>query len=231
MTSAAQQTTEPAPDTQAETLYNACTHGIHAQAQVMFDEAAEDLADLTAELHQQYIPADATERFLVDTLVSNEWRLRRMRNVETDLWQTGVNTYIGKHAEIERATSGDALATIGPTFERLQRIVNSCERNYHRALKQLVALQVARAHGLRTQAEQALSPARLPSTNPKPSPQPQHSTTSSAKLASFIQNPQAPVPTPAKPVPAAYVRPHFPTVDEAIDAAFLAISKESSKNL
>jgi hypothetical protein len=223
MMTAAQQTTEPAPGAQAETRYNACKHGIHAEAQVMFDEAAEDLADLTAELHQQYTPADATERFLVDTLVSNEWRLRRMRNVEADLWQTGVDAYLNTHTEMERATSGDAFATTGPAFERLQRIVNSCERNYHRAFKELAALQVARAQDLPTPSEQPQPP--------KPPPQPKHSTPSSAKLVPLRQNPQVPIPTPAKPAPAAYVQPHFPTVDEAIDAALLAISKESSKNL
>jgi len=39
-------------------------------------------------------------------------------------------------------TFGDAFAT----FERLQRVVNSCERVYHRAHKEL---ETARAHGLR----------------------------------------------------------------------------------
>jgi hypothetical protein len=229
MITAAQQTTKPAPGAQAETLYNACKHGIHAEAQVMFDEAAEDLADLTAELHLHYRPADATERFLVDTLVSNEWRLRRMRNVDTDLWQTAVNAYLDNHAEMERATSGDAFATTGPAFERIQRIVNSCERNYHRALKELAALQTARARV--AEVEQALSPAGLSCTDQKPSPQPKHSTASSAKLVPLRQDPQAPAPIPAKPAPSAHVRPHFPTVDEAIDAAFLAISQESSENL
>jgi hypothetical protein len=205
---AAQPTTEPASDPQAETRYNACRHGIQAATQVMFDEAAEDLADLTAELHGHYVPADATERFLVDTLVNNEWRLRRLRNVETDLWQTGVDAYLNTHTEMERATSGDAFATTGPAFERLQRIVNSCERNYHRALKELVALQVARAQG--TQPEQARSPASPSRTKPKPSPQPKHSTSGSAKLAPLSKSPPAPIPTPAKPAPSAYVRPHFP---------------------
>jgi hypothetical protein len=82
-------------------------------------EIAGDLAELTAELHQQHRPANPTERFLVDTLIHNQWRLRRLRRAEADLWQ---------HAP------GEAL-------ERLQRIVNSCERSYHRALKELQRLQ------------------------------------------------------------------------------------------
>jgi hypothetical protein len=222
MMTAAQPTTEPAPDAQPETLYNAynaCKHGIHAEAQVMFDEAAEDLADLTAELHLHYRPADAIERFLVDTLVSNEWRLRRMRNVETDLWQTAVDAYLDSHEGMDRATSGDAFAATGPAFERIQRIVNSCERNYHRALKELASLQTARTTALRTPSEQPQPP--------ELSSQPKHSKTTSAKLVPLRQDPQAATPAPVKPAPSAHIRPHFPTVDEAIDAAFLAISKES----
>jgi hypothetical protein len=163
----------------AKSRYNALKHGIHAQSQIMF-ETAEDLAELAAELHDQYNPADSTERFLVDTLINNEWRLRRLRTVEADLWQTGVNTYLDKHPEIKGATSGDALATIGPAFERLQRIVNSCERAYHRALKELVALEVARTHALRT-------------------PQSEETTTSSESPGSFRTNPEHSQPKPQKP--------------------------------
>jgi hypothetical protein len=217
-----QNAQQAAPAYTADARYNPFNHGIHAETQTMFDETAADLAGLAVELHAQYRPADATERFLVDTLISNEWRLRRLRTVETDLWQTGVDSYLNTHAEIERATSGDAFATTAPAFERLQRIVNSCERNYHRALKQLVALQAARAHG------ESIPEQPQP---PKPPPQPQHSTTSSAKLAPLGRNPPNPAPAAAQPQPnppQTWQGHRFPTVDEAIDAALLAVSMEDS---
>jgi hypothetical protein len=184
----------------AKSRYNALKHGIHAQSQIMFDETAEDLADLAAELHEQYSPADATERFLVDTLINNEWRLRRLRRVETELWQTGVDAYLNKHAEMERATSGDAFATAAPVFDRLQRIVNSCERAYHRALKELGALEVARTHALRTA-------------------QPEETTTSSESPGSFRTNPETPAPEASKaaaeaaPNPENHAKPAQPSVD------------------
>jgi hypothetical protein len=119
--------------------------------------------------------------------------------------------------------TGAAFATAAPAFERLQRIVNSCERNYHRALKQLAALQLARAHGGPIPAQPQRS---------KPAPQPQHSTTSSAKLAPLSQNPQHPPPAAVQPQPnqpQTRREHHFPTVDdEAIDAALLAISMEAA---
>ena len=160
----------------AASCYNALKHGIHAQSQIVFDESAEDLAHLAAELHEQFSPADAVERFLVDTMVNNEWRLRRLRTVEAGLWQTGVDIYIERHPEQGRATESDGLATIGPTFERLQRIVNSCERNYHRARKELAAAQAARADDL--------SPS-----------QPEESKTTSEFPASLCTNPEIAIPT------------------------------------
>jgi hypothetical protein len=50
---------------------------------------------------------------------------------------------------------GDAFATDSATFERLQRIANSCERAYHRARKEL--------EHHKSKVGQA-----LPSANPEP---------------------------------------------------------------
>src|SRR5580698_1248312 len=84
----------------AASRFNALKHGIYAQHQIMFDEKAEDLAELAAEYHEQYSPTDANERFLVDTLVTNEWRLRRTRRVEADFWYRAYNTFVVKNIEV-----------------------------------------------------------------------------------------------------------------------------------
>ena len=195
----------------AKSRFNALKHGIHAQAQIMFDETAEDLAELAAELHEQYAPADATERFLVDTLISNEWRLRRLRNVEADLWQAAVDAHLDNHPDMEEATSGDAFATSAPAFERLQRIVNCCERNYHRALKQLIALQVARAHGLRSpQTKESKATSESPGSFRNNSQEP-----ATAAPKSDAADPVAPIEvlTPQRP-------PETALFDTALQAAF-----------
>src|ERR1700689_2644691 len=112
--------------------FNALKHGIYAVHQIMFDEKPEDLAELAGEYHELYSPADAKQRFLVDTLVNNEWRLRRMRRVEAELWETAYNAFIVENIDrTSTCTSGDAFATGSATFERLQRAVNACERLYH----------------------------------------------------------------------------------------------------
>jgi hypothetical protein len=132
----AQKSTGPrTTEGKAASRYNALKHGIFATTQIMFDEKAEDLAELAAEYHEHHSPSDPDARFLVDTLIANEWRLRRLRRVEAELWQSASNTFLANNAEAPACSSGDAFATATPTFERLQRVVNACERTYHRALK------------------------------------------------------------------------------------------------
>ena len=195
----------------ATSRFNALKHGIYAVHQIMFDEKPEDLAELTAEYHELYSPADAKQRLLVDTLVHNEWRLRRMRRVEAELWQTAYNTFIVENIDrTSTCTSGDAFATGSATFERLQRVVNSCERLYHRTSQELERLQeVARAHGqahsLRTpqpESEAAAGPeAKAEPAEPAPSSQPNQSKPASGSSASVRHNSQPPASAAPKPAP------------------------------
>jgi hypothetical protein len=198
----------------ATSRFNALKHGIYAVHQIMFDEKPEDLAELSAEYHELCNPADAKQRLLVDTMVHNEWRLRRSRRVEAELWQSAHNLFIVRNIEVTATcTSGDAFATDSALFERLQRVVNACERLYHRASHELERLQeVARAHGLRPEKPEAEPESEPgPTSEPEPAPQPEQSAPSSAKMGSVRQNsqtlpPAAPQPPPAPPV----ATPHSP---------------------
>jgi hypothetical protein len=190
--------------------FNALKHAIYAVHQIMFDEKPEDLAELAAEYHEHHCPSDSDQRFLVDTLVHNEWRLRRTRRVEAELWEHASDLFIVKNLDTTvTCTSGEAFAADSYIFERLQRIVNSLERVYHRALKELQRLQaaqpVARAHGLRTeQPETEPEPAAAESV---PTPQTEQSKATSANLASFHQNPQTAPPATPKPPDASHAGP------------------------
>src|SRR5580700_7118938 len=93
------------PAGKAISRFNALKHGIYAVHQIMFDEKAEDLAELAAEYHEHHRPADADQRLLVDTLVHNEWRLRRMRRVEAVLWEHAADAYLTQHPEAEACNS------------------------------------------------------------------------------------------------------------------------------
>ena len=202
----AQKSTEPRTSAgKAASRFNALKHGIYAVHQIMFDEKPEDLAELAAEYHDHHNPADPDQRLLVDTLVHNEWRLRRMRRVEADLWYRAYNTFVVKNIEVTlKCTSGDAFATDSATFERLQRLVNSCERVYHRALKELQRLQAQAEVG------QALPPANpgpqpqkaRPEPEATPTPQAEQSKPASTSSASFHHNSQPPASAASQPVPA-----------------------------
>jgi hypothetical protein len=177
---------------EATSRYDAARHGIIAVHQIMFDEKAEHLTELAAEYHEHHSPADPGQRFLVDTLVSNEWRIRRLRRVEAELWEHATNSFLAENIEAPACSSGDAFATAAPTFESLQRIANSCERAYHRALKEL---QLARGDALRTSHSET-----QPEAAPAQPPQPEQSKSTSAKMASFGQNPKTPAAAPQPPV-------------------------------
>ena len=161
----------------AASRFNALKHGIHAQSQIMFSESAEDLAELAAEYHELHSPANPEERFLVDTLVNNEWRLRRLRCVEAELWRAASQLFVDTH-EVQECRSGDAFTGSGPAFERLQRIVNSCERHYRNARKDLQIAQASRADAIAApQPEEARPTSEFPAsfctdleTNTPPAP-------------------------------------------------------------
>jgi hypothetical protein len=192
------------PQGKANSRYNALKHGIDSQQQIMFTESAEDLAQLAAEYHELYTPANADERFLVDTLVNNEWRLRRLRCVEADLWRAANNLFIESHPEIAEASAGDAFAASGPVFDRLQRIMNACQRQYHHARQELQAIRAAR-------------PA------PRNNPQAEEATTTSAASGSFRTNLETAATSAPKtaPEPAAVAaRPSIPFVEAAYPANF-----------
>jgi hypothetical protein len=188
----------------AASRFNALKHGIYAVHQIMFDETPEDLAELSAEYHELCNPADSKQRFHVDAMVHNEWRLRRIRRVEAGLWDRARDLFIVKNIEVtSTCTSADAFATDSGTFERLQRVANACERAYHRASHELERLQeVARAHGLRRENPEA-EPEPGPESRPEPAPapQPEQSKPTSSSSASFRKTPghAAPQPPPAAP--------------------------------
>jgi hypothetical protein len=183
----------------AASRFNALKHGVFAIHQIMFDETPEDLAELAAEYHEHYTPADAHERSLVDTLVANEWRIRRMRRVEAGLWEHASNLFIVKNLDTTTTcTSAEAFATDSATFERLQRVVSSCERDYHRAHKELV---VARGHALGTPQPET-DPEPQPA-EPAPTPQPEQSKPTSTSSASFHTFPKTPAAAAPQATPAA----------------------------
>jgi hypothetical protein len=157
--------------------------------QIMFDEKPEDLAELSAEYHELCGPADSKERFPVDTLVHNEWRLRRTRRVEAELWRTAYNAFIVRNIEvILTCTSGRRLRH---RFRHLRAPP---------AGSQFLRARLAPyPQGTPTQGGAGF---RLPTPtpcrrSPNRPPQPEQSKPTSGEMASFRQNPKTPHSAPA----------------------------------
>jgi hypothetical protein len=164
--------------TQTTSRCNAAKHGGVAATQIMFDESAEDLAGLAAEYHQHHNPADPGQRFLVDTLVNNEWRIRRLRRADAEIWDHATNIFMAANTEVPACTSGDAFATAAPTFQA----------------KVGQALSPANPDALPQPPPPETAPAPAATT-----PQPEQSKPSSTKLGSFRQNPKTPPAAASKP--------------------------------
>jgi hypothetical protein len=175
----AQKSTGPrTTEGKAASRFNALKHGIDAQQQTMFGESAEDLAALAAEYHELHAPANADERFLVDSMVNYEWRLRRLRGVEASLWLTAAKDTRSSGGALNSGGAfniSDAFNNGARAFDRLQRMVNSCERHYHRARKELQAAQAARADSQTAPQAQETAATSGPSasfrTNPPSAPE------------------------------------------------------------
>src|SRR5262245_7402704 len=119
---------------------NALKTGIDAQSSVIRGEDPNTLQLLTAEYYDRYQPATPEARALVDTLISSDWLLRRLRAAEAQLWEHAFERQ-DRWDDDTGAPLGDAFAANSQAFSRLQRRIDSAERNYHRALKELRRVQ------------------------------------------------------------------------------------------
>jgi hypothetical protein len=103
----------------------------------MEDQA--DLETLIAEYYQRFAPATPEERCFVDTLVRAEWQLRRLHEIDAELWEHQL-TAIPE----EGFPRGRAFQLADAAFARLQRRIDAVERSFVRALHEIERLQAAR---------------------------------------------------------------------------------------
>ena len=116
---------------------NALDTGIYAAGEtVLPGENPEALAALTEEYYGRFAPHTPEQRCLVDSLVSDEWLLRRFRRIEADV--------LSEHSpNEERFSLGQSYMSTCITLERLQRRINATRRSFLKTLEALKALQSA----------------------------------------------------------------------------------------
>ena len=180
----------------AASRMNALQSGIDAQSQIIRGEDPAALESLAAEYLERFQPATPEERLYVDTLVRDDWQLRRLARADAQVWEYGFEAAVRLD---EDAPLGQVFNARSQVFTRLQRRIDATERSYQRALRELERLRAARA---------ASEPAGNPDPAPLPFPQPVAKPSPSPQIG-FV--PPFPVPAPpdppASPVPLLGVTP------------------------
>ena len=139
----AQKSTGPrTPEGKAASRVNALKSGIYAKDTVVPGEDPARLDALRDSLYHTHRPEHADERILVDTMIASAWSLERLRKCQTQLWdrmmRAGEPNYDPAH------NLSNAFPRNEDHFLKLQRLINSNDRSFHRALTALTRLQKER---------------------------------------------------------------------------------------
>jgi hypothetical protein len=127
---------------------NALKSGIDAESLIILGEDRAALETLTQEYVDRFHPTTPEQRHYVDILIFDDWQLRRLGKVDTQIWEYQLTFPLKRD---ENAPHGRAYASGSTTFYRLQRRMDSLERSYQRALRELQAIEVAQASACESQ--------------------------------------------------------------------------------
>ena len=159
----AQKSTGPrTPEGKAAVRFNALKSGIDAESLVIPGEDPEKLRIFIEELTACWCPFDARERELVDYIVHDSWRLRRIRTAENQMWIGSIDDRRKCHSYCDYTEIGDAYTCRNQSFGRMQRQISSIKRDLRDTTHELERIQAARREA------ESLSPEPLsPPEEPK----------------------------------------------------------------
>src|SRR3954465_2822577 len=125
---------------------NALKTGLYAESLLIDGESPDTPDDLPREYQATCSPVGPREQAAVNTLIHSDWLLRRMRRIESLLWnekaeQTEKAKYKDYDPEYAALTSWYCAED---HFLRIQRRLTALDRAYHRALCGLERLQAKR---------------------------------------------------------------------------------------
>ncbi len=138
------------PQGKAAVRFNALKHGLAAQHLVLDDEDQQAFEELLSAFLAEHQPQGPTETDLVHQLVAASWRLRRLRAMETGLFELRL---LDHDEDLKRDYTGlgiqDRLAFVfarnTEEFNILARYEARVERSFFRALHELQRLKAGRA--------------------------------------------------------------------------------------
>src|SRR3990167_3208498 len=132
------------PEGKAVVSKNAVSHGILSDTDVMEEEDPKRFYDFADAMRSCLQPVGEIEALMVDRIISNTWRMRRLLEAEAWVqWELGVLPHEGGRDNFSGYAymRGD-FPPICATFNRYESML---ERGLFRALHELQRLQASRA--------------------------------------------------------------------------------------
>ncbi|MEK7408463.1 MAG: hypothetical protein AAB225_25605 [Acidobacteriota bacterium] len=190
------------PQGKAAVRFNALKHGLRAEHLVLEDEEQPAFDELLSTCLAEHQPQGPTETDLVHQLVTASWRLRRLRTMETGLFDIRLadhdealkREYVGIGIQGRLAY---VFACRTGEFNILARYEARVERSFYRALHELQRLKAGRAG-------QPIPPPQVIEVNapedPEPPPQPSGNfAEQSHRAATHLPAHHSPLPTTQPP--------------------------------
>jgi hypothetical protein len=137
----AQKSTGPRTlEGKARSSLNARKHGFFTQTALLFYEAPEDFVALRDSYIDEYQPQSPTEMHFVMEMANAQFRLRRVRGMEADLFQILITRELPSRSLSNGEMQAQAFRTLADTsnaLHLLQRYEVMFRRQYERALRML----------------------------------------------------------------------------------------------
>ncbi len=122
--------------------YNALKHGLLSKEVLLEGEDEKALIDFGGKLRLELNPKTEFELLLVDRIVANSWRLRRVIQIEVEMIKDDCKDSLGETKGLGEAFSYDFANY--DTYGKLLRYETGIERGIYKALHELQRIQSTR---------------------------------------------------------------------------------------
>jgi hypothetical protein len=117
----------------AVTRFNALKHGLDAASVVFPGENPAAYDFMVATYDEELQPQTPTERFHVDSMIQANWQKQRLLRVESELY----GDIMRQSGAVTLAAALQADTPAAKILNRVQRQLAACERDWHRANREL----------------------------------------------------------------------------------------------
>lgn len=129
---------------------NALKHGLLSKEVLLEGEDEQSLSGLVERLRDEINPSGEVENLLVDRVIANVWRLKRLLTVEKAMmeWQREEelsNSWTFEKGEEHGNKKAAREMLVNDDIEKLMRYETGIEKSIYKALHELQRLQAVRA--------------------------------------------------------------------------------------